>query len=137
LETFEHWVPLDILDTTEWIRQKGVETCVKKCANEFRVERKNGRRGNKRHMTDLGQYSSKRPSSILPELQNTRFTIVIHWVSHGKHIVLASNQLQALYTDTRHCEELIDFIDTNGGLKEPYNITSMFKCTMEQDELDK
>jgi hypothetical protein len=36
----------------------------------------------------------------------------------------------------RHWEELIDFINKNGRLKEPYTQTSRFKCTLEKDELD-
>jgi len=50
--------------------------------------------------------------------------------------VLASNELQVSYTDVRPWEELLDFIDKNDGLKEPYILTSMFKCTLEQDELE-
>jgi len=62
--------------------------------------------------------------------------VVIRWVSNGKDMVLAPKQLQAFYTDVRHWEELIDFIDKNGGLKKPYIMTSMFKCTLEQAELE-
>jgi len=51
-------------------------------------------------------------------------------------MVLALKQLQASYTDVRHWEELVDFIDKNGSPKEPYILTSMFKCTLEQDELE-
>ena len=36
----------------------------------------------------------------------------------------------------RHREELIDFVKKNRGLKEPSVSTSMFKCNLEQDELD-
>jgi len=31
---------------------------------------------------------------------------------------------------------LVDFIDKNGGPKEAYILTLMFKCTLEQDELE-
>jgi len=62
--------------------------------------------------------------------------VVICWVSNGKDMVLAPKQLQALYTDVRHWEELIDFIDRNGGPKEPYIMTSMFQCTLEQAKLE-
>jgi len=61
---------------------------------------------------------------------------MIHWVSNGKDMVLAPKQLQASYTDVRRCEELVDFIDKNGGPKEEFILTSMFKCTLEQDELE-
>ena len=60
---------------------------------------------------------------------------MIHWVSNGNHMVLASKQLQDSYTDVRHWMELVDFIDKHSGPKEPYILTSMFKCTFEQDEL--
>jgi len=61
---------------------------------------------------------------------------MIHWVWNGKDFVIAPKQLQASYTDVRHWEELLDFINKNGGLKEPYSLRSMFKCTLEQDELE-
>jgi len=55
--------------------------------------------------------------------------VVICRVSNVKDIVLSPNQLQAAYTDVRHWEELIDFINKNGCPKEPYTLTSTFKCT--------
>jgi len=64
------------------------------------------------------------------------FMVVIRWVSKGNNIIVSRNQLQALYTDIRHWEELIDFIDRNEGLKQLSILTSMFKCTLEQDELE-
>jgi hypothetical protein len=36
----------------------------------------------------------------------------------------------------RHWEELSNFINKNGRPKEPYTLTSRFKCTLEKDELD-
>ena len=56
-------------------------------------------------------------------------------MSNGKDMVLAPKQLQASYTDVRHREELVDFIDKNGSPIEPYILTSMFKCSLEQDKL--
>jgi hypothetical protein len=53
------------------------------------------------------------------------FMVVICWVSNGKELVLAPNQLQALYTDMRQWEELIDIINKKEGPKAPYIITSM------------
>jgi hypothetical protein len=61
--------------------------------------------------------------SNLPELPNITCTVMIHLVLNGKDMVLAPKQLQALYTDVRHWEELVDFIDKNGGPKEPYILT--------------
>ena len=51
-------------------------------------------------------------------------------------MVLAPKQLHASYRDVRNWEELIDFIYKNGCPKKPYIMTSMFKCTLEQDELE-
>jgi hypothetical protein len=40
-------------------------------------------------------------------------------------MVLAHKQLESLYTDERHREELVAFTNKNGGLKEPYIFRSM------------
>jgi len=64
------------------------------------------------------------------------FMVVIRWLLNGQDMVLAPKQLQASYTDVRHWDEMIDYIDNNGGPKEPYILTLMFKWTLEQDELD-
>jgi len=85
---------------------------------------------------DLGECARNKARSNLPELPNTMFTVMIHWVSNGKDMVLAPKQLQASYTDVRHWEEMVDFIDKNGGPKESYILTSILKCTLEQDELE-
>ena len=136
LATFENWLPLVILIKAEWIRQQWVEMFLKNCASKIRDGWELGRRGNKRPVTDLGEHAGKQTRSNLPELLNTRFTVMIHWVSNGKDMVLAPKLLQASQTDVRHWEELVDFIDKNSGPKEPYILTSMFKCTLEQDELE-
>jgi len=85
---------------------------------------------------DLGERPGEKVRSNLPELPNTTFTVMIHWVLNGNDMVLAPKQLQASYTDVRHWEELVYFIDRNGSLKEPYIFISMFKCILEQDELE-
>ena len=56
---------------------------------------------------------------------------MINWVSNGKDMVLAPKQLQALYTDVRHWEKLVVFINKNSSPKEPYILRSMFQCTLE------
>jgi hypothetical protein len=63
------------------------------------------------------------------------FMVVMHWVSNGKDMVAAPTQLQVFYTNVRQCEEMIHFINKNGGSKEPYIIALMFKCTTKQNEL--
>ena len=75
---------------------------LKKCASEIQEATKKGRQGNKRPATDLGERVGKKARSNLPELPNTTFTVMIHWVSNGKDMVLAPKQLQASYTDVRH-----------------------------------
>ena len=61
---------------------------------------------------------------------------MIHWALNGKNMFLAPKQHQASYTDLWHWEELVDSIDKNRGLKEPYILTSRFKCTSQQVELE-
>jgi len=102
LATFKTWLPSVNFDNAEWIRRQWVEMFLKKCASKIREARKKGRRGNKRPATDLGQRAGKKARSNLPELPNTTFTVMIHWVSNGKDMVLAPKQLQASYTDVRH-----------------------------------
>jgi len=45
-------------------------------------------------------------------------------------------QLQALYPDVRHWEELIDFIEKNCDLIEPYCLAALYKCNLTQGELE-
>jgi len=61
---------------------------------------------------------------------------VICWVLNAKDMVLAPNQIQASSGNVRHREEVIVIIDQNGGLNEPYILTSRFNCTLEQNKLD-
>jgi len=89
-----------------------------------------------RPATDLGERRSKKVISNLPALPNTMLMVVICRVSNGNDIVLSPNQLQAAYTDVRHWEELIDFINNNEGWSEPYILTPKFKCMLEQAELE-
>jgi hypothetical protein len=126
---------LDNFDNAEWIRRQWVQIFLQKCACEIREVRKKGRRSNKRPATDLGEHASKKARSNLPELPNTTFMVVICRVLNGKDIVLSPNQLQAAYTNMRDWEELIDFINKIRRPKEPYTLTSMFKCTLDKDEL--
>jgi hypothetical protein len=51
-------------------------------------------------------------------------------------MVLALKQLQASYTDVRHWEEFVDFFNQNGGPKEPYIVTSIFKFPLEHNKLE-
>jgi len=119
LETYESCVPLDDFDNAKLVRRQWVEIFLKKRASDIWEARKTGWRGTKRLLTDLGECAGKMARSNLPELPNSTFMVVIRRVSNGDDIVESSNQLQAAYTDVRHYEELIDFINTNGGPKGP------------------
>jgi hypothetical protein len=81
----------------------------------------------------FGRALCTKARSNLPELPNTPFTFMIPLVLNGKNMVLAPNQLQASYTNVRHREELVDYINKNGRPKEPYILRSMFKCILVQD----
>jgi hypothetical protein len=87
-------------------------------------------------VTDLGESARNQARNNLPELPNTTIMVFICRVSNGKDIVLSPNQLHVAYTHVRHWEELSEFINKNGRLKEPYTQTSRFKCTLGKDELD-
>jgi len=57
-------------------------------------------------------------------------------VPKGNNDQTFSNQLQASYTDVRHWEELIDFIEHNRSPKEPYCVTVIYMCNITQEEFD-
>jgi len=126
LATFENWLPLVNFDNAEWICGQWVEMLLRKCAMQTWETRKKGRPGNKRLGMDLGERPGKKARTNLPELPNTIFTVMINWVLNGKDMVLAHEQLQASYTDVRHWQQLLHFIDKNGGPKEPYILISIF-----------
>jgi len=62
--------------------------------------------------------------------------VVIHRVPNSNNDLTSSMQLQGSYTDVRHWEELIDFIEKNCGPKEPYCLTALDKYNLTQEELD-
>jgi hypothetical protein len=86
---------------------------------------------------DLGERVCKKARGNLPELPNITFMIVIRRVPNGDSDQTSSMQLQALYTDVRNWEELIDFIEQNCSSKDPYSLTAISKCNLMQEELDK
>jgi len=137
LETFKTWLPLENFNNAEWIWRQWVEMFQKKCANEVRKAKKKGWRGNKRPATDLGERVGIKARGTLSELPNTTFIVVIRHVPNGNNDQTSSMQLQASYTDVRHWEELIDFIERNCSPKEPYSLTAIYKCHLTQEELDK
>jgi len=62
--------------------------------------------------------------------------VVIRREPNGNNDQTSSMQLQALYTDVRHWEELIEFIKQNCSPKEPFCLTAIYKCNLRQNELD-
>ena len=134
LDTFDKWLPLEKFDNAEWIRRQWVEMSLQKSASEVREASKNGRRGNKRPAMDLGERACNQVPGNVPVLPNTTFMVVIHRVPNGNNDPTSSMQLQASYTDVKHWEELIDFIERNCGPKELYCLTALYKCNLTQDE---
>jgi len=59
--------------------------------------------------------------------------VVIRRVPNGNNDQTSSIQFQALYTDVRDWEELIDFIEKNRGPKEPHCLTAISKCNWKQE----
>jgi len=136
LASFKNWLLLICSDSSEWIRRQWDGMFLMKCASEMPEARKEGRQGNTWPVTHLGVRRGTKARSNLPEVPTTMFTVVIRWVSNGNDFILAPKQLQASYPDVGQWEELVDFIDKNGGPQELYILTSMFKCILEQEELD-
>jgi len=62
--------------------------------------------------------------------------VVIHREPNGTNDQTSSMQLQASYSDLEHWEELIDFIEHNCSLKEPYCLTAINKCNLTQEGMD-
>jgi len=135
LETLENWLPVDNFHNTEWIQRQWIEMFLKKSETETREMRRKGRRGNKWPATDLGERASTNARSNRPKLPNSMIRVLILRVSNGKDMDLAPKQLEALHTDVMHWEELIDSINKIRGPKEPYILTSILKCTLEQDKM--
>jgi hypothetical protein len=86
---------------------------------------------------DLGEWAGKKARCNRPELRNTTFVVAIRQVLNGNNDQTSSMQLQASYTNVRHREELIHFIEQNCSPKEPYCLTVIYKCNLSQEELDK
>ena len=78
----------------------------------------------------------KSVSSNFPELPYTVCMVLIHWGSNPNDMFLSPEQLQVSYTDLRHREELMDFVNKHGGLKESGFLELMFECPLEEEALD-
>jgi hypothetical protein len=110
---------------------------LKKGASQAREARKKRRQGAKRPATDLGERRGKHLKGNVPELQHTHFMVVIRQVPNRNNDRTSSMRLQASYTDVRHWEELIDFIEKICVPKEPYCLTACNKRNLAQEEVDK
>jgi len=62
--------------------------------------------------------------------------VVIRREPNGNNDQTSSMQLQASYSDVRHWEELIDFIEQNCSPKEPYRLTAIYKCNLTLEDLE-
>ena len=114
----------------------GLRCFLKKFASEVQEARKKGSRRNKRPATDLSEPGGNTATGNITELPNTTFMIVIRRELNSNNEQTSSMQLQPLYTDLRHWEELTNFIEKNCGPKEPYSLTALYKCNLTQEELD-
>jgi len=83
-----------------------------------------GRPGNKQPVTDMGEHAGKQAKGRAPELPNTIFMVAICGVLNGSNDPRSSLQLEPSFTDVRQWEDLIDFIEKNGGPKDPYCLTA-------------
>ena len=137
LESFETWLPMENFDNAECIHQQWVEMSLKQCTSDNQEARKKVRRGNKRQTTELPQQVGKKAPGDLPELPTTTLMVAIRPVPNVNNDQTSGNQLRASYSDVRHWEELIDFIERNCSPKEPYCLTAIYKCNLMQEELDK
>jgi len=99
----------------------------KKCASKIWEMRKKRRRGNKRPATDLGERASTQARSKLAELPNTMFTVMTHWVSNSKDMVLAPKQLQGSYTDVRYWSTCL-IPSTKIAARQTHTFTDQCSC---------
>ena len=84
----------------------------------------------------MGESTGKKARGNVPKLLNTTFMVVIRRVPNGDNDPTSSMQFQASYTDGRHWEERIDFIEKYCSPKEPCSLTVLYKCNFRQEELD-
>lgn len=95
----------------------------------------NARRGKKLLAKDLGEHMGTMLRSNVPQLATITFIIVIRWVTSENDVISFTDQLPVVEPNVSHWEKVIDFINTNGSVKEPYNPILMIRCTMKREEL--
>jgi len=133
LETFLASLALEKFHSAKWMQRQWVKMHSKQPASVVRQARKKARRGNKRQAIHLAERVGKQTTSNLPELPNTTFMVVIRRVLNVNNNQTSRNRLQALYTDVRHWEELIDSIERNCSPKQPYCPTALSMCNVMQE----
>jgi hypothetical protein len=133
---FENWLPLVNFGKAQWICRQWAEIFLMQCTSHIRDRLKNRRRDIMRIAPDFGKHAGKTATGNLSLLAITTLMVMIHWVSNGKNFVLAPKPLHALCIYVRHLEDLVDLSNKHCGLKEPYILTSMFQCTLEQEDLE-
>jgi hypothetical protein len=84
----------------------------------------------------LAERPGKQAGGNLPQWPISTFMVVIHRVPNGNNNQTSSMQHQTSYTDVRHYEVLIDFIEQSCCPKEPYYLTALYRCNLTQEELD-
>jgi len=63
----------------------------------------NGMSRQKQPVMDVVEHAGTQARTNLQDLSNTMFMVVICWMCNGNDMVLSPNQLQASYTNVRHC----------------------------------
>jgi hypothetical protein len=109
---------------------------VKNCVSEVPEAGKKRRRGHMQLATDFGERKGKKVRVNVPEFSNSTFMVVIRRVLNRNNDPTSSMQFQASYTDVRQWEELLDLIENNCSLKEPYYLSALYKCNLTREELD-
>ena len=104
------------------------------CASEIWEARKKGRPGNKRPAMNLGERAGNKARGNARELPNSTFMIVIPREPNCTNDQTPSMQLQASYSDVRHREALIDFIEQNCSPQEPYCLNAIYTWNMMREE---
>jgi len=133
LVTGDYWAPLKNIDNVKWIWRSWIELCFKICSSVGWEVRNKGMWGNTGPVMDFGDCPGKNALGNLANLPNTTCTVVIHHVLNSDNHQTSGKQLQALYTDMRYWEELINLIKNNCDPKEPYYLIAVYKCTFQQE----
>jgi len=130
LETLENMLSFESFDHGNWIRRQWVEMVSKKCASDVWEVRKRRMEGNKWEVTHWRARMGTTARGNLPEVPYTTFMVVIYPVRNGNNDQISSIQLHASYRDVRRWDELINFIEEDCHLKQPYCLTAIYQCNL-------